>query len=127
MLTVPSDTGSRARSRGGAGRLTGVARFVQGGGDQRQRLVVPVPLGRSAWMLGHAHLLRPCERLTGTHRKGVRVRLVAVHGDGGRVVEGVEHVHSERVPVDLRMLLRHPDLAAHTRVASLEPEEEEEV
>lgn len=48
-----------------------------------------------------------------------------MHGDGGRVVEGVEHVHSEGVPADLRVLLRHPDLSAHTRVASMEPEGEE--
>lgn len=76
-------------------------------------------------MLGRVHLVSLCECLTGTHRKGVCVGLVAVHGDGGRVVEGVEHIHSEWVPVDLRILLRHPDLSAHTRVTSMEPEEEE--
>lgn len=47
-----------------------------------------------------------------------------MHGDGGRVVEGVEHLRSKWVPVDLRILLRHPDLSTHTLVTSLEPAEE---
>lgn len=47
-----------------------------------------------------------------------------MHGDGGRVVEGAEHLHGEWVPVDLGILLRHPDVLTHTLVASMEPEEE---
>lgn len=50
------------------------------------------------------------------------VGLVAVHGDRGRVVEGAEHLHGERVPVDLGILLLHPDVLTHTLVASMEPE-----
>lgn len=62
--------------------------------------------------------------LSGTYRKGVCVGPVAVHGDGGRVVEGAEHLHGEWVPVDLGILLRHPHVLTHTLVASMEPEEE---
>lgn len=56
----------------------------------------------------------------------MRVGLVAVHGDGRRVVEGAEHLHGERVPAHLSVLLRDTHLPPRTLLAPLEPEEEEE-
>lgn len=44
---MPSDRGGESGSAGGASGLTGVVGFVQGGGDHRQGLLVPVSLGRS--------------------------------------------------------------------------------
>lgn len=57
----------------------------------------------------------------GTHREEARCGLVAVHGDGRRVVERVQHLHGEGVPLHLGVPLRHADLAAHTLVVAMKP------
>lgn len=51
----------------------------------------------------------------------MRVRLVAVHVDWGRVVQRLQHFHRERVPLHLIKLFRHVLLTAHTLVVPVEP------
>lgn len=57
----------------------------------------------------------------GTYRKEACTRLVAVHGDGGSVIKGVQNFFSERVPLELRILLRHTNVPTHTLVLTVEP------